>query len=541
MSILPEDFISAASQIPTYWYEGRCPQSQQWLRLPRTREVEAIAADLMDRLAASPVHHREGKMYGVLLVKTPAGTRQVLQAFSGLLQGQSRVEGWVPPIPGREQIALEEARTLVMLEAIKQELLALHQAPERQQYLALVQSGERQLQALAACHAERKHHRQFQRQQLQAQLTGAALETALEALNHQSRRDGIERRRLKQQQEEQRRSLQAWITQADQRIQALKAQRKELSRQLQTQMHTHYRLTNFAGQSLTLEQLSSDGGLPTGTGDCCAPKLLHYAASHGLQPLALAEFWWGPAQGDRVPGQFYGACSERCQPLMGFLLSGLGVPEVTTSPVAALAILYEDEGLIAVDKPAGLLSVPGRTLEHQDSVLLRLQNGLSDRGTLLPIHRLDQDTSGVLLLAKERASHRDLSLQFQKRQIHKVYEALVTGWVKPEEGTIELPLASDPQNRPYQQVDRQRGKPSLTRFRVLSRDGEITRIQFVPLTGRTHQLRVHAAHPEGLGYPILGDRLYGKAADRLYLHACELQFTHPRSRQRIRVQAPTPF
>jgi len=526
----------------TYWYEGLCPQSGRLLRLPRTRIAEAIARGLMRHLALDEQYSCEGKMYGVLLVETPSGEQQVLKAFSGTLNGNSVIEGWVPPIPGRDEVALEAARTLVVLETMKQELITLQQLPQRQQYEALALEFKTRLQELSRQHSQRKHERQQYRQQFDQTFKGE-IAAALEQLDEQSRQDGITRRQLKREQDAALQSLRQVVEQADSRIHQLKQQRKALSRQLQTQMHASYYLTNFVGESLSLALLQG-GAMPTGTGDCCAPKLLHYAAAHKLKPLAMAEFWWGSSSAnERKQGEFYGACAERCQPLMGFLLSGLPqfpVVEIQTLP---LLILYEDEWLIAVNKPAGLLSVPGRYSDRQDSVLSRLRCLLPDGIELTAVHRLDQETSGILLLARDRQTCRQLSQQFQQRQVYKVYEAVLAGSVTTEQGVIELPLREDFQNRPRQKADLQRGKPSVTRFQVMATAVDSTRIEFVPITGRTHQLRVHAADPQGLGVPILGDRLYGCStiSSRLYLHARELRFEHPQSGQTLHLQAETPF
>jgi tRNA pseudouridine32 synthase / 23S rRNA pseudouridine746 synthase len=203
-------------------------------------------------------------------------------------------------------------------------------------------------------------------------------------------------------------------------------------------------------------------------------------------------------------------------------------------------IIYEDEYLIAVNKPAGLLSVPGRTIDRQDSVLSRLRQLYPE---IYTVHRLDRDTSGILLLARDKLTYRNLSQQFEQRQTHKIYEAMLGGRIGLEQGSIELPLWGNPLNRPRQQVDFNLGKPSLTKFQVLDRIDGYTRIEFTPITGRTHQLRVHAADPRGLGVCILGDRLYGcqVAVDRLHLHARELSFTHPHTSTRISLQTQCPF
>ena len=540
-----------------YWYEGICPYSGEILRLPRTLQAEAIAKNLMQEIETSHLNcdqgYREGKMYGVLLVESSTGERTVLKAFSGLLNGESQIEGWVPAIAGREKVAIEESITLSKLAAIKQELIDLSQIPERFQYKTRSQEYELQLQALRDRHQISKQQRQIKRSQT---------EVALQDLDKESQLEKIARRDFKRERDLVLQPLKEAIADGDARMQVLKKQRRELSRTLQAQMHNAYVLTNFAGETRSLRQLITEGAMPTGMGDCCAPKLLHYAATHNLTPSAMAEFWWGNPSPDgyKIQGEFYGACVERCQPLMGFLLSGRrslsdslkngeeqqekqkNQASISKSALEkSLPIIYEDEYLMAIAKPTGLLSVPGRYLDTQDSVLSRLRQSQGDK--FYPVHRLDRQTSGILLLARDPETLRHLNQQFQSRQIHKVYEALLAGKIKSDRGTIDLPLWGNPENRPYQQVDFQRGKPSLTQFQLLQHEGNYSRIEFIPLTGRTHQLRVHAADLRGLGITILGDRLYGclAATSRLHLHARELFFTHPRSQEVIHLQIPVPF
>ncbi|MBE9257712.1 RluA family pseudouridine synthase [Dolichospermum sp. LEGE 00246] len=531
------DFISSnliiTSAQPNYYYEGKCPQTGEILRLPRTPLAEAIANNLMQQLEQNHLYSQEGKMYGILLVELLNGEQRVIKAFSGLLNGNSMLKGWVSPIPGREEVVLLETQTLAKLEAIKQEIISLEKLSEREEYKTLSAEYTQQLQALSLHHYRSKLQRQTQRQEFWQTLTDESLKIALEQLETESRLQGIERRHLKRRQNEILQPLQKIITSADQKIAALKQQRKQLSRHLQTEMHAAYSLTNFQGQSLSLQQLLP-AGTPTGTGECCAPKLLHYAATHQLKPLAMAEFWWGNSTvEDKIQGEFYGACLERCQPLMGFLLSGLKPNQVE--------IIYEDEWLIAVNKSSGLLSVPGRYFHNQDSVISRLRYLYNQE--IIAGHRLDQDTSGILLIAKDAVTYSQISKQFQKRQVSKVYEALLTGSLAINEGEINLPLWGNPDNRPYQEVNLAQGKPSLTRFRVMNREGNYTRVEFVPITGRTHQLRVHAADKRGLGMSILGDKLYGyhQNIGRLYLHARELRFQHPHVNKILHLQVKTPF
>jgi tRNA pseudouridine32 synthase / 23S rRNA pseudouridine746 synthase len=545
-----DEGFSIPDLVPGYYYQGVCPQTGELLRLPRTPLVEFVARGLMQYLAADERYLREGKMYGVLLIELPNGKQAILKAFSGLLNGYNLVEGWVPPIPGRESVMVDERETLVMLDAIKQELLILRGLPERLQYENLARQWEVTLQQMLVRHSDRKKQRSQQRRDFAEDIT------VLARLDHESRSDGIERKLLKRQIKSSLESLEQVIGAADARVQELKRQRRQLSGQLQGKMHAAYSVMNFYGMSQSLQGLMP-GGLPTGTGDCCAPKLLNYAASQGFKALAMAEFWFGGGDmGGKVPGEFYGACVERCQPMMGFLLSGLNYlassqssenQDVGRQPeklqeIAEIPVIYEDEWLMVVNKPAGLLSVPGRYYDTQDSVVSRLRNLLPDGKKITAVHRLDGQTSGVLLLAKDSQTHRQLSGQFQARQVKKVYEALLCGLLTTERGRVELPLWGNPENRPYQQVDWEYGKPSVTTFEVIAREENYTRIKFYPLTGRTHQLRVHAADQQGLNIPILGDLLYGcDIGSRLHLHAKELCFQHPQSGETLCLQVETPF
>ncbi len=530
-------------QDATYWYEGRCPYSGELLSLPRTLQAEAIAKSLKQELERGYPHDVEGKMYGVLLAESLTGERVVLKAFSGLLNGESQIQGWVPPIAGREKVAIEESITLSKLATIKQELIELSEIPERREYEKSSQAYELEFQALYDHHQVSKQARQLKR------ISNDLDAKEIEKLDRESQLEKMARRDFKRDRDRVLLPLKEAIALADAKMQILKKQRRELSRTLQTQMHSAYVLTNFAGETLSLRELITEGAMPTGMGDCCAPKLLHYAATNHLIPIAMAEFWWGnpSADGYKIQGEFYGACVERCQPLMGFLLSGRRSPTVPNISANLapqdLQIIYEDAYLIAIAKPAGLLSVPGRYLDTQDSVLSRLRQSLGADTPIYPVHRLDRQTSGILLFVRDLESLRSLNHQFAQRQIHKIYEALLSGKIEHEHGEIDLPLWGNPENRPLQQVDIERGKPSVTEFRLLESKENYSRIEFVPLTGRTHQLRVHAADPRGLGMTILGDRLYGcdAATDRLHLHAREITFIHPRSQELIHLQIPVPF
>lgn len=290
------------------------------------------------------------------------------------------------------------------------------------------------------------------------------------------------------------------------------------------------------------------GGLPpAGAGDCAAPKLLQYASLHELRPLALAEFWWGasPSTGVRNHGQFYPSCRGKCRPILPFMLRGLNVaPEPCFGraiATAMLEIIHEDEALLVVNKPAGLMSAPGREVE--DSVLYRLQQRGSGQPELMLVHRLDMATSGLLLVAKNKQAQQYLQRQFIRHRVEKQYEALIARRLPPgiHAGLIDLPLRVDLDDRPRQMVCIEHGKPAITRWQVAGREGETTRVYFEPQTGRTHQLRVHASHQDGLGAPIVGDALYGLPDTRLMLHAKRLAFVHPLTRERMVFELPAPF
>lgn len=538
-----DDFIDNNKELKnqhkaSYWYEGICVETGNLLRLPRTVLVEKIAYSLMEYLKDEEIYNYEGKMYGVLLVENNNHELKVIKAFSGLLNGKSHVKGWVSPISRNSVITLAENLTLIKLEEIKQEIIKLQTLPERQKYQDLLSQYEQERQEMKLIHQKRKRKRHQLRQNLNQQ-------DRLNKLEEESRKDSLEKRNFKRAQIPTIQILKHKIDQIDQQIIKLKQQRKHLSRQLQAQMQTAYTLTNFAGETLSLSQLMNKTFIPTGTGDCCAPKLLHYAAINSLKPIAMAEFWWGKSNpnGDKVAGEFYGACVDRCQPLMGFLLSGLPTKSVSITN-QSIPIVYEDEYILVVNKPEGLLSVAGRGSHNFDSVESRLRQMCPNNSHLKAVHRLDQDTSGLLVLAKNSVAYQNLSLQFQQRKIKKVYEAILVGKVMANKGIIDLPLWGNLDNRPQQEVNWQKGKPSVSHFQVIDSQNNFTRLDFFPITGRTHQLRVHSASPHGLGCFIKGDRIYGNKkniADRLYLHAREISFQHPHFAKNIELISPTPF
>lgn len=495
----------------TYWYVGNCPLSGQELRLPRTRAIEYLAQQWMTEMATDEQFQGEGKMYGLLLAKSVTGEIHRLRAFSGLWQGQTA--GWVPPLPGRETLGVAEVATVQQLSVLRDQILIAQNSLIHQEYAALLTESQQQRDRLNIELQERRSQRQQQRNVAQLPADLAEIEQA-------SKADSRRKRKLKEHWQSVLKPLKLEVDRLITVVGDLKQQRQILSQTLQTQLHQATTITNFTGATKSLQNLRPSG-LPTGSGECCAPKLLHYAATNQLTPLAMAEFWWGTAAGDKQPGVFYGACADRCQPLMGFMLSGLAAEVQRRIPTEQLEVIYEDQDLVAIDKPHNLLSVSGRYGQPNAQQLLEQQLATK----LYPAHRLDQDTSGVLLFAKNLAAYRWVARQFAERRVQKIYQAVLVGNILVDAGVVELPLSADLEHRPRQKVDQEFGKPSITEFRVIKRQNNLTWVELRPWTGRTHQLRVHMAI--GLGAAILGDRLYGKDEnvaihDRLYLHAQKL-------------------
>jgi tRNA pseudouridine32 synthase / 23S rRNA pseudouridine746 synthase len=328
--------------------------------------------------------------------------------------------------------------------------------------------------------------------------------------------------------------------------------RADRSRELLPLIQATYRITNALGDTRPMRELFAPAEPPGGAGDCAAPKLLAHAYRHDLRPLALAEVWCGapPRTGDRRSGSFYPACHGKCGPILAHMLTGLPAdapPLYGSAPIAASepALVYEDDQIVIVSKPCGLLSVPGRSARLQDCVLTRLRARYPDATGPLLVHRLDLDTSGLMLAAKDADTFAALQRLFAYRTISKRYIAWLDGDVVAEEGVIELPLRLDLDDRPRQIHDPEFGRAAVTEWQVLERAGGRTKVALTPHTGRTHQLRVHTSHPLGLDAPIVGDRLYGRVApeegERLMLHAESLVFAHPGTGARVSVKQPAPF
>ena len=341
--------------------------------------------------------------------------------------------------------------------------------------------------------------------------------------------------------------LEQLFLEKDNIIQELKEERAAKSSRLQKEIFEQYTFLNQAQKTKSLLEIFSQTVFqtpPAGAGECAAPKLLQYAFLNQLEPICMAEFWWGksPNSEVRLHEQYYPACRGKCEPILAHMLEGISLeknPMLEQATVKEIPVVYEDEYLLLVNKPPEFLSVPGKELK--DSVYERMRLKFPNASGPLLVHRLDMSTSGLLLIAKTEEIYKHLQSQFIRRIVKKSYIALLDGIVNQLEGDISLPLRVDLEDRPKQLVCYEHGKNAFTKYKVLSIENGKTRIQFFPITGRTHQLRVHAAHNLGLNCPIIGDDLYGTKGERLCLHAQWIQFKHPITKETVEFSCEPEF
>ena len=566
-----------------------------------------LAAEEVKEYIASREEWQEelafGKMFGVLIVqkenkqetakKEAVNEIGYLAAFSGNLAGKNLHPYFVPPV---YDLLQPEGFFKIEEEQISSINIRIRELENNRSYLDLKEKWKTETeqakailnQAKAALKAA-KEAREIRRQS-----SSALSEEEQASLIRESQYQKAEYKRLEKEWKKRLEELETETRHFETEIEQLKTERKERSAALQRKLFEQFRMLNARGEVkdlYTIFEQTVQKVPPAGAGECALPKLLQYAYLHQLKPLAMAEFWWGdsPKNEIRHHGYYYPSCKGKCEPILQHMLQGLEVDEnPLLNPVheeEELEIVFEDEWLLVVNKPAGMLSVPGKA-EDRDSVYHRLKKKYPEATGPMIVHRLDMANSGLLLVAKTKEVHQDLQAQFANRSIKKRYVAVLDGAIIKTEketkpiaekailiaketvstkktakaertgntGRIELPLCLNPLDRPRQMVSSEHGKEAITEYQIISESERITsesentfnesnridesersinesrkytRIIFYPLTGRTHQLRVHAAHPEGLGCPILGDELYGKKADRLYLHAEYIEFRHP--------------
>ncbi|MEM6186128.1 RluA family pseudouridine synthase [Shewanella vaxholmensis] len=507
-----------------------------------------------------------GKMFGVLLVQNPQGEVGYLSAFSGKLAEQNHWPRFVPPV--FDMLAKDNffhAENL-QINQINEQLLTVENHPDIPRLSTELETEQAQAQAKLAAHRQvmidGRQSRKAQRNQLAAQLAPNPTDETLREnaiteakLSQESINEKNQLRDIKRYWDERIHAISQALSQLTDERDALRQQRKRLSAALQQKLFEQYRFLNIKGTEKSLNGIFNgtvELTPPAGSGECAAPKLLHYAFKHDLKPLAIAEFWWGapPKSEIRQHKQFYPACLRKCQPILGHMLEGLVVDEnpLLTNPAEGktLAILYQDDAMAIVNKPAEFLSVPGKEIE--DSVYSRIRQTFPHATGPLIVHRLDMSTSGLMVIALTKDAHKQLQKQFIQRTVTKRYVALLAGIpaVMANEqatGNISLPLRGDLDDRPRQLVCHEFGKAAETHWELSQLDemARTARVYLYPKTGRTHQLRVHCAHSEGLNTPIVGDDLYGTRANRLHLHADLLMLQHPVTRERMRFQVDPDF
>ncbi|WP_343747865.1 pseudouridine synthase [Fluviicola sp.] len=493
-----------------------------------------------------------GKMFGVLVVENAQGELGFLAAFSGKLADSNDHAYFVPPVFDlldsqgffiKEEVLINdvtlEIGKLEKSEAFQQARLELETA--KSGYETALRNLKQEIKA-------GKADRKQQREKATLELGGEALEAFLEDLRKQSIREQYYLKDFTDSNKTAIRLLEEKLGAFEQQLEFLKEKRKNMSNALQKDIFDSYYFLNSRKEQRSLQSIfqnTIDHKPPAGAGECAAPKLLQFAFEHNFKPVCLGEFWWGasPKSEVRVHKQTYPACRGKCEPILGHMLEGV---ETDANPMLQnpaenkeLEIVFEDEYLLVVNKPAEFLSVPGKTIS--DSVYTRMKEKYPDATGPLIVHRLDMSTSGLLLLAKDKKVHQVLQQQFIKRRVQKRYVALLEGNLPEETGMIELPLRVDLDDRPRQLVCYEHGKRAVTKWEVVERRGDQTLVYFYPITGRTHQLRVHAAHSLGLKSPILGDDLYGTKGERLHLHAQFLQFKHPITKEILTIKADADF
>nr|WP_294861996.1 RluA family pseudouridine synthase [uncultured Fluviicola sp.] len=492
-----------------------------------------------------------GKMFGVLVVEDKEGELGFLTAFSGKLADSNDHDYFVPPVFDildsegffrKEEIVINDM-TIEIAELEKNEDYLKTKNELEQVVIAYREELQKYKKEIKAAKAERKQTRENSKN-----LSPSDLEALLEDLRKQSIREQYFLKDFTDAHKKKIEALTEAVEAFENQLFNLKEKRKNMSNTLQGEIFDSYYFLNSKKEKRSLQSIfqnTIDHKPPAGAGECAAPKLLQFAFENDLKPVCLGEFWWGasPKSEVRVHKQVYPACRGKCEPILGHMLEGVEQDEnpMLQNPAEdkELKIVFEDEYIVVVNKPAEFLSVPGKTIS--DSVYTRMKEKYPEATGPLIVHRLDMSTSGIILLAKDKNVHKHLQKQFIKRNVQKRYVALLDGLVKDDTGTIDLPLRVDLDDRPRQLVCYDHGKRAVTKWEVVERKNNQTLIYFYPITGRTHQLRVHAAHSLGLNAPIIGDDLYGKKETRLHLHAQFLQFTHPVTKEAIKIKVEADF
>ncbi|MDP5104899.1 MAG: pseudouridine synthase [Polaribacter sp.] len=484
-----------------------------------------------------------GKMFGVLIVQNKQNEIGYLAAFSGKLADKSLPEIFVPPVFNMRTEGSFYIKGELEIDAINTQLSSLK---NNEHYLELKKSFKKLSESIAKDLENQrkkmklsKSDRKRQKKKAISILSDVEFKNLTQKLMQESYNDQFFYKELVEYYDEKLKKTGKEFLVFENKIAALKKERKEKSNYLQQTLFSKYAFLNQQKELKNLLDIFNDPAIkpPAGSGECSAPKLLNYAFANDLKPISMAEFWWGisPNSAVRKHKNYYPACQSRCKPILTHMLQGIKMDDnlllENLSEKQELKIIYEDDVLIVVNKPAEFLSVPGK--EITDSVYSRIKEKYPTATGPLIVHRLDMSTSGILLLTKTKEANKILQSQFINRTVKKRYVALLDGNLTENSGKIKLPLRVDLDDRPKQLVDFVHGKNAETDWKIIQRENGKTRLYFYPITGRTHQLRVHAAHKNGLNTPILGDDLYGKKENRLHLHAEFIEFFHPSTNKKM--------
>ncbi|WP_025821117.1 RluA family pseudouridine synthase [Shewanella marina] len=493
-----------------------------------------------------------GKMFGVLVVRNQAGEIGFLSAFSGKLADSNLLPHFVPPVFDmltEDSFFLSEQVRINQLTADLNDLMADPKLAEYKANLAdKVSESEQAIAAQRQLMIENRKLRKVRRVQAESSLNATDFIELQAQLSKESVADKNQLKALNAYWEQQLQSAKQQLAQLMDGVTALKQQRKQASSALQQRLFEQYKFLNIKSEHKSLGSIFKDTVYqtpPAGSGECAAPKLLHYAFKWGMQPIALAEFWWGssPKSEIRQHKNFYGACQGKCRPILAHMLDGMAVDDdpllINTAQSKNIDVIYQDQHMAIINKPAELLSVPGKNI--QDSVYERMKQMFPAATGPLIVHRLDMSTSGLMVIALTKEANKHLQAQFIARTINKRYVALLSGELAQDQGIINLPMRGDFNDRPRQLVCFEHGKPAETRWQVISRNNGCTKVYMEPKTGRTHQLRVHSAHPQGLNMAMVGDDLYGTRANRLHLHAQLLELNHPETNERMKFEVEAEF
>ncbi|MFK7949940.1 MAG: RluA family pseudouridine synthase [Saprospiraceae bacterium] len=490
-----------------------------------------------------------GKMFGVLVVQNRNGELGYLSAFSGKLAESNHHKIFVPPVFDMLTENSFFNQGMEVLNPMNRQIETLENAIEfieAKQELEVIQlTAKQEITAAKVLAKAKKKERKAQRELAKLKLSESEFAILNEELRQQSIKSNFLIKDMTKYWKYRTEAAETKVNQYLDEINELKTSRKNKSAALQQRLFDNYTFLNQEGESKSLSEIFEGITLIAGAGECAAPKLLQYAFLNDLKPIAMAEFWWGkaPNMEIRKHGNFYPACRGKCKPILGHMLEGIEMDDnpmlVNTAFGQKIKTVYEDNAMLIVNKPSEFLSVPGKNVE--DSVQFRMQLKYPKATGPMTVHRLDMSTSGLMLIAKSKETHTFLQHQFIKRRVKKRYVAVLDGILEGDEGIIDLPLRVDLNDRPRQLVCYEHGKKAVTKWKVIERKDGKTRIHFFPITGRTHQLRVHAAHPKGLNMPIIGDDLYGTKANRLLLHAEWISFIHPVSREVFEMEIEADF